>query len=119
MSHPPGKWLFKQGHENTIDLMTPDETTFFQLLDAYARTRHRCFLAEMTLWTEELGYNLCFRPLDVFENSPARYACMYLKVSTEQVKTAGSGPQLPTFLADRLDAELSELKAPDDSVREG
>jgi hypothetical protein len=90
--------------------MTPDETRFFQLVDDYARTQHRCFLAEMDLWTEDVGYNLCFRPIDVGENSPARHACKYLTVPTEQVKTAGSRQQLPTFLVDRLDAELSELK---------
>lgn len=73
----------------------------------------------MDLWTEELGYTLCFRPLDVGENSPARYACKYLKVPTEQVKTAGSRQQLPPSLVDRLDTELSELKAGDDSVRGG
>ena len=43
--------------------MTPDETRFFQLVDDYARTQHLCFLAEMTLRTEELGYWMCFRPL--------------------------------------------------------
>lgn len=90
--------------------MTSEETKFFQLLDTYARTRHRCFLAEMDLWTEEIGYTLCFRPLDVGENSPVRYACKYLKVPTDQVRAAGSRQQLPTSLVDQLDTELSELK---------
>jgi len=90
--------------------MTPDETMFFQLLDAYARTRHHCFLAEMSLWTEELGYNTCFRPLDVSENSSSRYRCKYLMIPTQHVKDASSRQQLPTSLVDQLDAELSELK---------
>jgi hypothetical protein len=97
--------------------MTPAETRFFQLVDAYARTRHRCFLAEMDLWTEETGYNLCFRPLDVGENSPARYARTYLTVPTEQVKTVGSRQQLAPSLIDQLDTELSELKVRVDSVQ--
>jgi hypothetical protein len=90
--------------------MTPDETSFFQLLDAYARTRHRCFLAEMTLRTKELGYWMCFRPIGGSEDSSSRYACKYLMVPTEHIKAAGSRQQLPTSLVDQLDAELSELK---------
>jgi len=90
--------------------MTQDETTFFRLLDAYARTQHRCFLAEMDLRTEELGYSVCFRPLDVTENSSSRYACKYLRVSTEHVKAASSRQQLPSSFVDQLDAEFSKLK---------
>ena len=84
--------------------MTPDKTKFFQLVDAYARTRHRCFLAEMDLRTEELGYFLCFRPMGASD------AYKYLMVSTEHVRAAVSQRQLPTSLVDQLDAELSELK---------
>jgi hypothetical protein len=94
--------------------MTSDETRFFQLLDDYARTQHRCFLAEMTLWTQERGYNVCFRTLDVSENSDP-FACKYLMVPTEQVEFAGRREHLPGSLVDRLDAELSELKTGDDS----
>jgi hypothetical protein len=90
--------------------MTPDETTFFQLLDAYARTRHQSFLAEMTPRTDELSYYICFRPVDVSEDSPSRYACKYLIVSTKDVKAAGSRQELPTSLVDQLDAELPKLK---------
>jgi hypothetical protein len=85
-------------------IMTLDKTTFFQLVDAYARTRHGCFLAEMDLRTEELGYFLCFRPLGASD------AYKYLMVSTEDVKSAVSRQQLPTSLVDQLDAELPKLK---------
>jgi hypothetical protein len=88
--------------------MTQNETSIFELLDAYARTRHRCFLAEMTLRTEELGYWVCFRPLDISENSDP-YACKYLMVPTEHVRPAGR-KELPPSLVGQLDAELSELK---------
>ena len=84
--------------------MTIDKTTFFQLVDAYVRTRHRCLLAEMDLRTEELGYFLCFRPLDASD------AYKYLMVSTEDVKAAVNRRQLPTSLVDQLDAELPKLK---------
>jgi hypothetical protein len=84
--------------------MTIDKTRFFQLVDAYARTRHRCILAEMDLRTEELGYFLCFRPLGGSD------AYKYLMVAREDVKAAVSRRQLPTSLVDQLDAELSKLK---------
>lgn len=90
--------------------MTPDEKKFFQLLDAYARNRHRCFLTEMTLRTEEHGYATCFRPLDAGDKSSLRYACKYLMVPTEHVKAASSQQQLPTSVVDQLVAELPELK---------
>ena len=84
--------------------MTQDKTRFFQLVDDYARTRHRCFLTELDLWTEERGYSLCFRPLGASD------AYKYLMVSTEDVKAAVSRLQLPTSLVDQLDAELPKLK---------
>jgi|ERR1700693_4177357 len=89
--------------------MTPDETLFFHLLDAYARTRHRYFLAELTLRIEELGYWVCLRPLDTSENSSDPHACKYLMVPTEQVRSAGRREQLPSSLVDQIDTELSKL----------
>ena len=106
--------------------MTPEESTFFQLLDAYARTKHGCFLAEMTLRTEEHGYFLCFRPLRISEdliknlressdenlreNLAPFYACKYLAIPTQDVSAAGSLQQLPSSLVIQLDAELPKLK---------
>jgi hypothetical protein len=89
--------------------MTTDETRFFELLDSYARIQHKCFLAEMTLWTEALGYTLCLRPINALDDSPARYACKYLKVPVDEVRNAGSKRSLPASITDRLDSELSEL----------
>jgi hypothetical protein len=86
--------------------MTSDKTLFFQLVDAYARTRHQCILTEMDLRTEELGYALCFRPLCASD------AYKYLMVSTEHVKAAVIRGQLPTSLVDQLDAELPKLRPP-------
>lgn len=90
--------------------MTPAEGRFFELVDDYARTRHRCFLAEMNLRTKEFGYYLCFRGLDVSENSDP-FACKYLVIPTEQVEFAGRREHLPAALVDRLDDELSKLRA--------
>jgi len=106
--------------------MTSEESTFFRLLDGYARTRHQCFLAEMTLHTEERGYFLCFRPLRISDdaiknlresssenlkkNLSPFYACKYLTIATQDVRAAGSQQELPASLVDQLDAELSQLK---------
>ena len=107
--------------------MTLEESTFFQLLDGYARSRHQCSLAEMDLRTEEIGYSVCFRPLDTSEklienlsrdlndenfreNLSAVYACKYLMIPTEYAKAAVNQRQLPSALVDQLDAELSQLK---------
>ena len=88
--------------------MTPDEGRFFELLDAYAGTRHRCFVVEMSFWTEERGYYVRFRPVDISENSDP-YAREYLWVPAEQVRAPGR-EELPPSLVDQLDAELPELK---------
>ena len=104
------EWFCGLSTKNVVALMTTDKTTFFQLVDAYARTRYGCFLAEMDLRTEELGYTLCFRPQGMRLNSPTRYACKYLLVPTELVRAADSQQQLPSPLVDQLDAELSKLK---------
>jgi hypothetical protein len=109
--------------------MTLEKSTFFQLLDGYARSRHQCFLAEMDLRTEEIGYSVCFRPLDVSEklienlskdlndenlreNLSAVYACKYLTIPTEYAKVAVNQRQLPSALVDQLDAELSQFAEP-------
>ena len=105
--------------------MTPEESTFFRLLDGYARTRHQCFLAEMTFHTEERGYFLCFRPLrlsdeaiknlrestdeNLEKNLSPFYACKYLTIPIQDVKAAGSLQQLPASLVDQLETELSQL----------
>lgn len=99
----------KSNARDMLILMTPDERTFFELVDDYARTRHRCFLAEMNPRTKELGYSVCLRPLDLSENSDP-FACKYLTVPAEQVEFAGRREHLPAALVDRLDAELSKLK---------
>jgi len=63
----------------------------------------------MDLRTLDIGYNVCFRPLDVSESSDP-YACKYLTIPTEQVEFTGRREHLPAALVDRLDTELSKLK---------
>jgi hypothetical protein len=105
----PGSGFTRLRPKNIVALMTSAKAVFFELADEYARTRHQCFLAEMDLRTIEIGYNVCFRPLEVTENSDP-YACKYLTVPTEQVEFTGRRGHLPGALVDRLDAALSELK---------
>lgn len=92
--------------------MTPRQKSFFELVDAHARSRYSCFLAEMDLRSEELGYTLCFRPLggSPDEDSAARYACRYLLVRTEYVRAVSIQQQLPASLVEQLNAELSMLR---------
>jgi hypothetical protein len=119
--------------------MTPEERRFFELLDGYARTRHQCFLAEMTFHKEERGYFLCFRPLRISddlikklqgcssenleanleENLSALFASGYLTIPAQDVRAAGSPQELPSSLIHQLDTELAKLKAGDDSVGGG
>ena len=106
--------------------MTTEESIFFRLADSYARTQHQCFLAEMSFRAQELGYFLCFCPLDesrilikklresssenLVDRLKAVWTCKYLMISTQDVKTAGSLQQLPSSLVDQLDAELPKLR---------
>jgi hypothetical protein len=93
--------------------MTAEKTIFFTLADEYARSNFRCFLAEMDLRSEEHGYYLCFRPLDVRIDSPARYACKYVLVPVAQVKSSASARELSDLIIERLAPELSLLRQSD------
>src|SRR5215469_11383792 len=90
-------------------LVTPDESRFFTIVDVYARTRHRCFLTEMSPGTKDTGYSLCFRPLGLTMDSPNRYACKYIRVTIEQVRVVGEGNTLSVSLTGKLDSELAAL----------
>jgi hypothetical protein len=87
--------------------MTLEETNCFKMLDEYARSRHRCFLAEMDLNADKAHYTLCFRPTAVDKGSPNRYACRYLHIAAEKVGAAGKS--LPTSVIEMLDRELPTL----------
>jgi hypothetical protein len=58
--------------------------------DRYSRTRHRSFLGEMNLNAPRADYSLSFRPTGGTEEPPNRYACLYLRINAEEVKTQGS-----------------------------
>ena len=89
--------------------MTTDKTKFFKLVDEHVRNRLGCFLAEMDIVTDEAGYSLCFRSLGGNRNSPARYACRYLRVPVDLISASVESGVLPTALIERLETELSAL----------
>lgn len=89
--------------------MTLEESNCFKMLDGHSRSRHGCFLAEMDLNDAKGIYTLCFRPTGPDRDSPNRYACRYLHVGAEEVRTAGQTQLLPTSIAKMLDVELAKL----------
>lgn len=87
--------------------MTLEETRCFKMLDEYARSRHRCFLAEMNFDANEVRYALCFRPMGGSKDSTYRYACRYVYIGAHEV---GATEQiLPKLVIDILDAQLPTL----------
>lgn len=89
--------------------MTPEEASFFKLLDDHVRTHHNCFLTEMFLNTAGTHYSLCFRPTGGSEHSPNRYACRYLKMEADEVRIVGGKERLVDSMIELLDRELSTL----------
>jgi hypothetical protein len=92
-----------------IRTVTLEETECFKLLDGYSRSRHGCFISEMFLNAGETDYTLCFRPTGGSKDSANRYACRYLNVGAEEVRTAGQKGVLPASMAEMLDRELPTL----------
>ena len=89
--------------------MTPEETNCFTLLDDYARTRHGCFLAEFFLSAIQTDYVLWFRPAGGGADSSNLYACRYLYIDPDLVRTAGQNKKLPNCITELLDTELPKL----------
>lgn len=86
--------------------MTSDETKFFQLVDAYSRSRYRCFVAEMFPTVEHQEYTVCLRPIDRSLESPERSDCRYLRIHAAEVRTAGQSGVLGLSMSEELDAVL-------------
>jgi hypothetical protein len=86
-----------------------EEAQAFTLLDQYARSKHRCFVAEMFLSDAKTEYVLCFRPAEIRKESPDRFACKYLRIPLEDVRALSVADTLPVRLRDELDIELLAL----------
>ncbi len=63
----------------------------------------------MDLNAPQAYYSLCFRPTAVSKDSPNRYECRYLRISAEEVTTAGQKQVLPASITQMLDRELHAL----------
>ncbi len=87
--------------------MTPDESQFFRILDAYSREQHGCFVAEMFPDDNRLEYVVCFRPV---VGSPAsQYAYRYIRISVQEVRAAAEAGSLSPAVLDDLKTELTLL----------
>jgi len=91
--------------------MTGQETTFFKLLDEYARTRHQCFLTEMLPdFPDKLRYSWCFRPIGVGKGGPDQYTCRYLSIDAAEMAYSAGAHCLSRDVSDKSDKELSSLR---------
>jgi len=63
----------------------------------------------MDLNVAKAQYTLCFRPAVSSKDSPNRYACLYLHIAIEDVKTTGQEQVLPHSITQMLDRELPTL----------
>jgi hypothetical protein len=85
------------------------EARLFKLLDGYARSVHRCFVAELFLNEKDTSYMVCFRPTDGNSDSPHLYECRYLEIATHDAWIAVKAKMLPDSLAEQLDIGLAGL----------
>jgi hypothetical protein len=94
---------------NTENLL---KNTFFALVDEYSRTRHGCYLAELFPDKAYSEYTLCLLPtkLDAPFTFPNRYF-RYVRIDAEEVRTAARTGVLGASIIERLDAELTSLRA--------
>jgi len=88
------------------------KNAFFALVDEYSRTRHECYLAELFPDKAYSEYILCLLPtkVDAPFTFPNRYY-RYLRIDADEVRTAARTGVLTPSIIQRLDTELTELRA--------
>jgi hypothetical protein len=86
--------------------MTSDEKSFFEIVDDYARTHHKCLVTEMFVSGTNLEYAICFRPLVSEGQRDRRSGCKYVYVAINEVQTIGQTKNLSDVLRETLDAQL-------------
>ena len=92
---------------SVMNLTSAEYSRVFKLLDKYARSEHRSFLAEFFLSEPKAEYILCFRPLNPSVGSPM--ACRYLRFEIAELRAACKAKVLTDSLVETLAAELSTL----------
>ncbi len=91
--------------------MTSNEKSFFEVVDDYARTHHKCFITEMFVSGTNLEYAICFRPLVSTGQRDLRSGCKYVYVAINEVQTIGQMKKLSEVLREILDAQLPHIEA--------
>lgn len=89
--------------------MTSDEKSFFELVDDYARTHHKCLITEMFVSGTNLEYAICFRPLVSAGQRDRRPGCKYIYVAIDEVQTIGQTKNMSDVLRQTLDMHLPSL----------
>src|SRR5215472_12525660 len=92
---------------SVMNLTSAEYSRVFKLLDKYARSGHRSFLAEFFLSEPKAEYVLCFRPMNPSVGCPNE--CRYLRFETAELRAACKGKVLTDFLVETLETELSTL----------
>ena len=90
--------------------MTPDEKSeLFKALDAYSRTRHRCFLAELNSDKDSGCFTLCFRPTTALMGSADQWAHKYVKIGVTRADLIAQKKMLDSETQAELDHALEFL----------
>ena len=87
-----------------------NESRTFTVLDDYARSKHQCFVAEMSLDKSGTEYVLCFRPTGASNDSSNRFACRYVTIQAALVDSIAETGTIQTSVADKLNSELLALR---------
>lgn len=86
--------------------MTPNEKSFFEIVDDYVRTHHQCLITEMFLSGTNLEYVICFGPLVSAGEQDRRSGCKYVYVAINEVQKIGQARNLSDVLRETLDTQL-------------
>jgi hypothetical protein len=66
--------------------MNPHYRPLFIAMDAYEKTEYRCFVSECFLTPAETEWVICVRPTTENVRSLDRHACVYLHLSSDEVR---------------------------------
>jgi hypothetical protein len=94
----------------TRPAVTKEETQLFELLNDYARSRHHWFLTELFMNEDHTRYFVCFRPEGPLRDESERFACVYLQIDLEEVRTIYSQKAITTTVVRDLDEKLSGFR---------
>jgi hypothetical protein len=79
----------------------------FTTIDSYVRARHRCFVAELDFGTTH--WAVCIRPTNENTRPLDRFACKYLRISSEEAAEICAADGLGSSLWERIDLDLRSI----------